>query len=99
MLMFRLTKIGKSFTREQHIQELAAYSTITPYAIELLDKFFQNKATAEERNELDQWLQESGAYNQLFDLLLELDFKHTPIATISLLRRLFSQADTGIFPV
>ncbi|ULQ51718.1 hypothetical protein [Flavihumibacter fluvii] len=75
------------------------YATITPHSIELLDKFFQHTVTAEEMDELDEWLQESAANDQLFNLLLELDFKQTSIESIPMLSKLLSREETGIFPV
>ncbi len=99
MLMLWHTKFAKSFTFEERIQELAAYTTITPHSIELLDKFFQHTATAEEKDELDEWLHESPANDQLFEHLLESDNWQTKSEIITLLRKLVSQMDTGIFPV
>ena len=99
MLKFSHTKIGKSLTREQQIQEVAAYATITPRALELLDKFFQEIATGEEKDEIDEWLHESGANDLLFDLLLESGDWGSKSETIHMLRKLISQANTGIFPV
>ena len=73
---------------------MAAYATITPRAIELLDKFFQEIATGDEKNEIDEWLHESGANDLLFDLLLELGDWGSKSETIPMLRKLISQADT-----
>jgi hypothetical protein len=99
MLKFRVKLHDKPLSLEQQIQEVAAYATFTPRAIELLDNFLQDKATAEDRNEIDEWLHESAANDLMLDLLLQLDHRNPPGETISLLRSLVSKAEKGVFTV
>lgn len=83
-----ISSISKPLTPEQQIREAVAYATITPQAIELLDKFFQDTATGPDKDELDEWLHISPANDQLFELLLLLNIKPAGPGTISRVKKL-----------
>lgn len=88
LLTYRVSKVGKPLTPEQKIREVAAYATITPQAIELLDKFFQDTATGPDKDEIDEWLHISPANDQLFELLVLLNIEPAEPGTISRVKKL-----------
>jgi ferric-dicitrate binding protein FerR (iron transport regulator) len=75
-------------TLRQQIKEMAAEADLTPQAVTLLQNFFLDMATSEEKKALDEWLHASEANDQFFDLLLEINFEGTGAGTIHLLTKL-----------
>lgn len=54
----------------EEIKAVAAYANTGPKAIELLQKYFLEVATKQDKDELDEWIEESEANERLFDLML-----------------------------
>ncbi|MBZ5857394.1 hypothetical protein [Flavihumibacter profundi] len=77
---------------------MAAYANITPHTEALLHNYFQHIATGEEKNELDELINESAANECLFDLLLNFIIEKTKIESIPMLSKLISREDTMAFP-
>lgn len=75
-------------TLGDRIKEVAAYANLSQRASTLLQRFFLKVATEEELKELDDWMHESNANDQLFDLLLDLNRDGTGAGTIRLLTKL-----------
>jgi hypothetical protein len=76
----------KSYTEE--ITAVAAYANLTPEASALLQRYLLESATQQDKDALDEWMQESLANERLFDLLL-LETRHCVNAeTIKLLQYL-----------
>ena len=55
----------------EEMSAVAGYANLTPRAAELLQKFLLELASQQDKDELDEWLNESEANERLFDLLLE----------------------------
>jgi hypothetical protein len=75
-------------TLSDQIKEVAAYANLSQRASTLLQRFFLKVASEEELKELDDWMHESNANDQLFDLLLDLNRDGTGAGTIRLLTTL-----------
>ncbi|ULQ52141.1 FecR domain-containing protein [Flavihumibacter fluvii] len=55
---------------KEQITEVAVHANLTPRASFLLQRFFLEVATQQEKDELDEWMNESEANERLFDLLI-----------------------------
>ena len=73
-------------TLNDQIEEVAQYANLTPEAAELLKRFFLKVTTDAENQQLDDWINECPANDQLFDLLLDLNRDGTGAATMYLLK-------------
>ncbi|KIC91319.1 FecR domain-containing protein [Flavihumibacter solisilvae] len=74
-------------TLKEQIKEVAKHANLTPRAADLLGRFFLKVTTDEESQELDDWMHESPANDQLFDLMLEFNKDGTGAAYLRLLNK------------
>ncbi|ULQ51716.1 FecR domain-containing protein [Flavihumibacter fluvii] len=79
-------------TLKQRIIDVGAYANVTPRAAELIQRFFLDLATQEEKDELDAWMNESQANETMFDLMIEANKGGTGPAFISVLMKVVKKA-------
>lgn len=75
-------------TYKQRIKEAAAKADLTPRAVNLLNSFFMEHSTKEERDELDIWMNESEANSNFFDLMVEVNMNGVGISSLALMMKL-----------
>lgn len=79
-------------TLKQRIMDVGAYANVTPRAADLIQRFFLDMATQEEKDELDAWMNESQANETFFDLMIEANKGGTGPAYISVLMKVVKKA-------
>lgn len=75
-------------TLKQQIKEVADHANLTPRVAALIQNFFLEVASQEEKDELDEWMNESPANDRFFDMMLEANKDGTGAGSLSLLRKL-----------
>ena len=79
-------------TLKQRIIDVGAHANVTPRAAELIQKFFLDLATQDDKDELDAWMNESQANETMFDLMIEANKGGTGAAFLSLLMKVTKKA-------
>jgi hypothetical protein len=78
----------KKLLVERLIKKVAPYAHITPRTMKWLKHFFLDRATQEERDEIDNWMHECEANDRLFDLLLQIKLKKSGTETVRMIKKL-----------